>query len=94
MYVQISRNLCVPCFFNPRPQFTEEVKEEVLPLSSQPEKVMRFSITRGMRNLIIKERHVAVRKICLFFSHSTSPQETKVTPVFRSLNLASSNLSR
>lgn len=54
----------------PPPQFTEEVKEEVLPLSPQLEKVMRFcapSITRRMRNLIIKERHVAVRKICLFF---------------------------
>lgn len=68
MYVQISRTLCVPCFLCR--QFTEEVKEEVLPLSPQLEKVMRFcapSITRRMRNLIIKERHVAVRKICLFF---------------------------
>lgn len=49
-----------------------------------------------MRNLIIKERHLAVRKICLFvlFFLIVSPRETKVTPVFRSLNLASSNLSR
>lgn len=42
----------------------------------QQEKVMRFRapyITRRMRNLIIKERHVAVRKICLFGVFLFSP---------------------
>lgn len=82
---------------------------EVLPLPPQQEKVMRFRapyITRRMRNLIIKERHVAVRKICLFVffflsplplllpTFIVSPRETKVTLVFCSLNLALSNLSR
>lgn len=70
------------CLTYPSPGFTEEVKEEVLPLSPQPEEVMRFcapSITRRMRNLIIKERHVAVRKICLvffflFFSYCITPR--------------------
>lgn len=85
---------------SPSPRRFVEVIEEVLPLSPQRGKVMRFcapSITRRMRNLIIKERHVAVRKICLFgffFFLIVSPRETKVTPMFRSLNLASSNLSR
>lgn len=54
---------------SPQPSLLLEVKEEVKPLSPQREQVMRFcapSITRRMRNLIIKERHVAVRKICLF----------------------------
>lgn len=121
MYVQISRTLSPQrCAAGRRPPPTPptslasppcsvEVAEEVLPLPPQPEKVMRFrapSITRRMRNLIIKERHVAVRKICLFGGFSpplllllpstfiVSPRETKVTPVLCSLNLASSNLSR
>lgn len=103
MHVQICRTLRVPCslYHHPNPPcFREEVKEEVSPLSPQREQVMRFcapSITRRMRNLIIKERHVAVRKICLFvlfFFLIVSPRETKVTPMFRSLNLACSNLSR
>ena len=54
--------------------FTQEVKEKMLPCSCEPDEVMRFlapCITVRMRNLIIKERHVAVRKICLFFSSIT-----------------------
>lgn len=82
MYVQISRTLCpmlslLPLLSTPPFFFNRRIKAEVLLLSPQLEKVMRFcapSITRRMRNLIIKERHVAVRKICLFFSYCITPR--------------------